>query len=206
MLFLSTAGSFDGRQDIYDDGDDLALPGRDAHSKCIEEILASRNPRRHFVCSAGWIMRRGPSKDKTFIQKWISEIGARSNQLAIEDSKPGSLAYTHELARNVTGLFGQEFRQVDNMACGRVRGQLEVAQDFMRLIGKAHSITPTPVSSALFAVGFLTSRPGSGRRIMKKLDRRRCNSCGTGMSRFASILAVIAMAKLNELHVVAGYE
>lgn len=206
MLCLSTAGIFDGRHDIYDDWDDLAQLSHNPRSKYMETILAARNPRRHLVCRAGWMMRQGQSKGKTFIQKLMSQIDAASIELTIEDNKPGRLAYTHDFARNETGLLDHEHRKPDNIACDGVTGRFGIAQEFMRLIGKDHSIALTPVSSALFAVGYLTACPASERQFMKTLDPLGCNSYRTGRFRLASILAVITMVILTTLHVVAGYE
>ena len=175
LLYISTAGIFDGKQDVYDDWDDPAPLGHYARSKYMGEIFVSRNLHRHLVCRAGWMMGGGPSKDKKFIQKLMSQVKAGSTQLNIVDDKLGTPTYTHDFARNVSLLLGHEYWGVYNMVCGGITGRFEVAQELIRLIGKDRSVTLTPVSSDFFAAEYFAARPASERLITKKLDLRGCN-------------------------------
>lgn len=120
-------------------------------------------------------MGGGPSKDKKFIQKLMSQVKAGSTQLNIVDGKLGTPTYTHNFARNVSLLLGHEYWGVYNMVCGGITGRFEVAQELIRLIGKDRSVTLTPVSSDLFAAEYFATRPASERLITRKLDPRGCN-------------------------------
>jgi len=65
LLYISTAGIFDGAKDSYDDWDEPNPLGQYARSKFMGERYVAQNCRQHLVCRAGWMMGGGPSKDKS---------------------------------------------------------------------------------------------------------------------------------------------
>ena len=69
LLYISTAGIFDGKKELYDDWDLPNPLGHYARSKYAGELYVKENVRKHLVCRAGWMMGSGPKKDKKFIQK-----------------------------------------------------------------------------------------------------------------------------------------
>jgi dTDP-4-dehydrorhamnose reductase len=175
LLYISTAGIFDGRQDCYDDWDDPAPLGHYARSKLLGERFVAQNIRRHLICRAGWMMGAGPSKDKKFIQKLMMQVKSGKTELHIVDDKLGTPTYTHDFARNVSLLLKHEYWGVYNMVCGGVTGRLEVAQELVRMVGKEHSVSIIPVSSEFFAKEYFATRPPSERLITRKLELRGCN-------------------------------
>lgn len=175
LLYISTAGIFDGAKEIYDDWDDPAPLGHYARSKFMGERFVTQNLRRFLVCRAGWMMGGGPFKDKKFIQKLMAQIKAGKIELHVVDDKLGTPTYTHDFARNVALLLEREYWGVYNMVCGGVTGRLEVAQELIRMLGKEGDIGVTPVSSDFFAKEYFAARPPSERLITKKLDLRGSN-------------------------------
>ena len=175
LLYISTAGIFDGAQDTYDDWADPAPLGHYARSKFMGERFVTQNARRYLVCRAGWMMGAGPSKDKKFIQKLMAQVKAGKTELHVVDDKLGTPTYTHDFARNVALLLEREYWGVYNVVCGGVTGRLEVAEELVRLIGKQAEIAVTPVSSDFFAQEYFALRPPSERLITKKLNLRDCN-------------------------------
>jgi len=73
-LYISTAGIFDGKKDLYDDWDMPNPLGVYARSKYMGERFVVENANRFLVCRAGWMMGAGPKKDKKFIQKLMKQI------------------------------------------------------------------------------------------------------------------------------------
>lgn len=176
LLYISTAGIFDGGKDIYDDWDEPNPLGHYARSKFMGECFVSQNVRRHLVCRAGWMMGGGPAKDKKFVQKLMAQIKAGKSQLMVVDDKLGTPTYTHDFARNVASLLEKEYWGVYNMVCGGFTGRLEVAQELVRLLGKDEIIKVTPVSSDFFAKEYFAARPQSERLFTKKLALRGLNN------------------------------
>ena len=65
LLYISTAGIFDGEKETYDDWDIPNPLGNYARSKYQGEIFVSKLCPKHLICRAGWMMGSGPNKDKS---------------------------------------------------------------------------------------------------------------------------------------------
>lgn len=175
LLYISTAGIFDGRQETYDDWDEPNPLGHYARSKFAGERFVVQNCRRYLVCRAGWMMGGGPKKDKKFIQKLMAQIKARKKQLFVVDDKLGTPTYTHDFARNVELLIKNEFWGIYNMVCGGVTSRLEIARYLVERVGLAQEITVKPVDSEYFRSEYFAPRPASERLISRKLTLRNLN-------------------------------
>ena len=175
LLYISTAGIFDGAKDTYDDWDLPNPLGHYARSKYAGELFVTQNCKRYLVCRAGWMMGAGPNKDKKFIQKIITQIKEGKEELFVVDDKLGTPTYTHDFARNVKLLIEKEYWGLYNMVCGGVTGRLEVAQELIKVIGLEQNIKVTPVSSDHFKETYFAARPASERLLDKKLDLRGAN-------------------------------
>lgn len=175
LLYISTAGIFDGEQDTYDDWDTPNPLGHYARSKYMGERYVSQNAKRHLVCRAGWMMGGGPAKDKKFIQKLMAQIKNGTRELHVVDDKLGTPTYTHDFARNVKELLERELWGVYNMVCGGVTGRLEVARELVQQLRLEERVQITPVKSTYFAKEYFAARPVSERLITKKLDLRQAN-------------------------------
>lgn len=175
LLYISTAGIFDGAKDTYDDWDWPNPLGHYARSKWMGERFVAENCQRHLVCRAGWMMGGGRPKDKKFINKLMQQIDAGATRLHIVDDKLGTPTYTHDFARNVMPLLERELWGIYNMVCQGVTGRLEVARELVRMLGRAHEIEIVPVSSDHFAREYFAARPASERLLTRKLDLRGLN-------------------------------
>lgn len=175
LLYISTAGIFDGSQDTYDDWDSPNPLGHYARSKYMAELFVTQNCRNHLVCRAGWMMGGGPKKDKKFIQKLMSQIKSGKKELFIVDDKLGTPTYTHDFARNVKVLVEQNLWGVYNMVCSGITGRLEVAQELLNVLDIEDKVNIIPVNSEYFSKEYFAPRPVSERLITKKLDLRQVN-------------------------------
>lgn len=170
LLYISTAGIFDGTKDTFDDWDAPNPLGHYARSKYMGELYVAQNCRRYLVCRAGWMMGGGPAKDKKFIQKLMAQLKDGKRELFVVDDKLGTPTYTHDFARNVMPLLDQEIWGVYNMVCGGITGRLEVARELIRLLELQSRVHIEPVRSSYFAKEYFAARPASERLITKKLD------------------------------------
>ena len=172
LLYISTAGIFDGAQDTYDDWDQPNPLGHYARSKYMGELYVSQNCRQHLVCRAGWMMGGGPAKDKKFVQKLMAQLKAGKRELFVVDDKLGTPTYTMDFARNVELLLERKLWGIYNLICAGVTSRLEVARELVSLLGLAEDVTVTPVGSDYFAAEYFAQRPASERLIPKKLELR----------------------------------
>lgn len=175
LLYISTAGIFDGAQETYDDWDQPNPLGHYARSKYEGEKFVAANCRRHLICRAGWMMGAGPTKDKKFIQKLMQQLKDGKTELYVVDDKLGTPTYTRDFARNVELLLGKEYWGIYNMICAGVTSRLEVAQYLISALGLNERVKITPVQSDYFAKEYFAARPASERLIAAKLDLRGIN-------------------------------
>jgi dTDP-4-dehydrorhamnose reductase len=175
MLYISTAGIFDGTKDTFDDWDQPNPIGHYARSKYAGEVFVEKNVRRHLICRAGWMMGSGPNKDKKFIQKIMQQLKDGKKELFVVNDKLGTPTYTHDFAHNVKLLLEKEFWGLYNMVCGGITGRLEVAQELVKVLGLEGEVKVTPVDSDYWKKIYFADRPPSERLIDKKLDLRGMN-------------------------------
>jgi dTDP-4-dehydrorhamnose reductase len=175
ILYISTAGIFDGGKDIYDDWDQPSPLGHYARSKYAGEVFVEKYSRRHLICRAGWMMGGGPNKDKKFIQKVMLQLKDGKDELFIVDDKLGTPTYTHDFASNVKLLLEKELWGLYNMVCAGVTGRYEVTQELVRVLGVEDKIKITPVQSDYWKDKYFADRPASERLINKKLELRGLN-------------------------------
>lgn len=175
LLYISTAGIFDGKQDSYDDWDLPNPLGVYARSKYMGERFVAENAKRFLVCRAGWMMGAGPKKDKKFIQKLVKQLKDGKQELFIVDDKDGTPTYTHDFARNVKALVENEYWGLYNMVCGGQTSRLEVAEELVRLLGMDKVVKITPVHSDYFKDVYYAERPPSERLVNRKLNLRELN-------------------------------
>ena len=170
LLYISTAGIFDGEKNLYDDWDTPCPLGHYARSKYAGEVFVQQNAHIHLICRAGWMMGGGPKKDKKFIQKLMKQIKKGKKKLYIVDDKDGTPTYTHDFASNVRLLIEHELWGLYNMVCGGLTSRWEVAKELIEILGKQNEIEILPVKSDFFKKEYFAVRPASERLINRKLE------------------------------------
>ena len=175
LLYISTAGIFDGKKNCYDDWDTPNPLGVYARSKYMGERFVVENAKRYLVCRAGWMMGSGPKKDKKFIQKLMKQLKDGKKELFIVDDKDGTPTYTHDFAKTVKELLKKEYWGLYNCVCGGQTSRLEVAQKLLKILGKEQEIKINIVTSEYFKEEYFAERPASERLVTKKLDLRGIN-------------------------------
>lgn len=175
LLYISTAGIFDGDQELYDDWDQPNPLGHYARSKYMGERFVVENCRKHIVCRAGWMMGAGPEKDKKFVQKIMQQLKEGKKELFIVNDKLGTPTYTNDFANNAKLLIQQEKWGVYNMVCGGETSRLEVATELISILKKNDEVKITVVDSDYFKSTYFAARPASERLVNKKLDLRGLN-------------------------------
>jgi dTDP-4-dehydrorhamnose reductase len=175
ILYISTAGIFDGKKNVYDDWDQPNPLGHYARSKYAGEVFVQNNSRRHIICRAGWMMGGGPKKDKKFIQKIMAQLKHGKKELFIVNDKLGTPTYTHDFAQNVKLLLEKELWGLYNMVCSGVTGRYEVTQELVKVLGMMDNIKITPVQSDHWEKEYFAERPSSERLMNRKLELRSLN-------------------------------
>ena len=170
LIYISTAGIFDGKKDVYDESDKPNPLGHYGRSKYLGEVFVQNNSNDYIICRAGWMMGAGAKKDKKFIQKIIRQIVDGSNTLYIVNDKLGTPTYTHDFASNVKLLIEKEQRGLFNMVCGGLTGRLEVSKELIKLMNLNDTVKVEEVTSEYFAKEYFADRPACERLVNKRLD------------------------------------
>ena len=172
LLYISTAGIFDGHRDVYDDWDEPNPLGVYARAKWAGEEFVRHGVRKHLVCRAGWMMGGGPRKDKKFIQKLMQQLRDGATELQVVDDKLGTPTYTRDFAHNVRVLLDSECWGLYNMVCQGMTSRLEVAQGLVDELGLTDDVAVNPVGSEHFATTYFAPRPDCERLLNRKLALR----------------------------------
>jgi dTDP-4-dehydrorhamnose reductase len=175
LLYISTAGIFDGKQELYDDWDMPNPLGVYARSKYMGERYVVENAKRFLVCRAGWMMGSGSKKDKKFIQKLMKQLKEGKKELFIVNDKDGTPTYTQDFAKTVKELIKKEYWGLYNCVCAGQTSRLEVAEELLKILGKDKEVNITIVTSEYFKDVYFAQRPASERLVTKKLELRGVN-------------------------------
>jgi len=183
LLYISTAGIFDGKQVSYDDWATPNPLGVYARSKYEGERFVMQHATFPLVVRAGWMMGGGPEKDKKFIQKIMIQLKSGAKELFVVDDKDGTPTYTHDFARTVKGLLRKEYWGLYNCVCSGQTSRLEVAEELLKIIPSTSSVTGSPtvgvkitaVGSEHFEKEYFAERPSCERLINRKLELRGMN-------------------------------
>ena len=81
VVYISTAGIFDGKKEFYDDFDIPNPINVYGKSKYHGEVITPKLAEKHFVFRAGWMMGGGPRKDKKFINKIFKQLQSGKKEL-----------------------------------------------------------------------------------------------------------------------------
>lgn len=175
LLYISTAGIFDGRKETYNDWDIPNPSGHYARSKYMGERFVLDNKSDALVCRAGWMMGGGPGKDKKFVGRIMDQLRSGRRKLNVVNDKAGTPTYTVDFADNVKSLIEKEVYGLFNMACSGETTRVEVAAAMLRLLGLQDRVELSEVSSGFFEQIYFAPRPDSERLINAKLEQRGLN-------------------------------
>jgi dTDP-4-dehydrorhamnose reductase len=175
LVYISTAGIFDGKKEHYDDWDQPNPLGVYARAKYMGEIVVQSRVPRHYIFRAGWMMGGGPSKDKKFINKLMKQLAKRVDELHIVNDRLGTPTYTVDFARNLAAMIKTPYYGLYNMVCGGETGRLEVAEELVRLLRLDDKVRIIPVPSDHFAKEYFAPRPPCESLVNYKLGLRGMN-------------------------------
>lgn len=175
IMYISTAGIFDGKKAVYDESDKPNPIGHYGKSKYFGEKHIIVNSKDYLICRAGWMMGGGPKKDKKFIQKIMKQIQSGKKELHIVNDKLGTPTYTHDFAANVKLLIEEGERGLFNMVCGGLTSRFEVATELVKILGLKDEIKIKEVDSNYFSKEYFAVRPACERLINKRLDDLELN-------------------------------
>lgn len=175
MVYIGTAGIFDGKMKEYNDFDQPNPLSYYAKAKYHGEIFIQQYLSKYYIFRAGWMMGGGISKDKKFINKIYKKIKKGLPELHVVDDKLGNPTYTANFADSILKVLSTGYYGLYNQVCGGNGSRFDVAVEFIRLLGLSDKITITNVTSDYFNKEYFAPRPYSERLVNFKLTARKIN-------------------------------
>ena len=175
VLYISTAGIFNGNKDYYDESDLPDPLGHYAKSKFLGEQHVSQFARDYLICRAGWMMGGGEGKDKKFVQKIISQIKSGVKTLNVVNDKFGTPTYTIDFAENVKKLIAADQRKLFNMVCEGFTSREDVLREILMIAGLDNEISVNVVNSDFFSREYFAERPLCERLVNRRLNDANLN-------------------------------
>lgn len=175
LVYISTAGVFDGEKDEYTDFDIPNPINVYGKSKYHGELFVQENLKNYYIFRAGWMMGGGPKKDKKFINKIYKQIKNGSKELFIVDDKLGTPTYTIDFANSIFSMIDAGNFGLYNNVCDGNCSRFEVAQEFIKLLDLSSQIKLHKVSSDYFQEEYFVKRPKSERLLNIELKKKNIN-------------------------------
>ncbi len=173
LVYISTAGVFDGKKEVYNEDDTPNPINVYGKTKLYAEIAVENLLERYFIVRAGWMVGGG-KKDKKFVSYIVSQARAGNRIFNIVDDKFGVPTYTEDFSKNLNVLINTDFYGLYHMACSGNASRLEIAEHVLNKLGvKGYKINP--VSSEFFKEDFPVQRATSEIMVNCNLSKRDIN-------------------------------
>ena len=170
LLYISTAGIFDGNQDTYNDWDKpnpISIYGK---SKFYSEENIISQSKKFLILRAGWMMGGGIQKDKKFVNKIINQLLNGKKEIFIVNDKMGTPTYTLDFAKNAKLLLENNKLGLFNLVCSGNTSRYEVAKEILKILNLETKIKINKVNSSYFKKEYFALRPKSENLINLKLQ------------------------------------
>ena len=160
MVYISTAGVFDGKKDHpYTEFDEPCPINVYGSSKLAGERYVAELVDEYFVIRAGWMIGGG-RKDKKFVRKILDQIRSGATKIYAVTDRYGTPTYAPAFSivvRNLitTGLFGTY-----HVACKGQGNRFDVAKEILMITNRT-DIDLIPVTSEYFRTSYPAPRPRS---------------------------------------------
>ena len=177
MVYISTAGVFDGAKDgpyhEWDAANPLNVYGR---TKYEGELLVERFVSRHYIVRAGWMVGGGNAVDHKFVARILQQVREGRKTLHAVSDKRGTPTYVPDFARCLLGLVATESYGRYHMVCEGEGSRFDVASEILAVLGRQDEIELVEVASDFFAAEYPSVRPRSEIMVNLHLNMQGLNT------------------------------
>jgi len=147
LLYISTAGVFDGKKETpYNEFDTPNPINHYGKSKLQGEHMIRNLLNRYFIIRAGWMVG-GWEIDKKFVYKIIRQIQEGSRELRVVSDKLGSPTFTKDFADNLKNIINTNRYGLYHMTNKGYCSRYEMALKIVEYMGKKDEVTIHSISS-----------------------------------------------------------
>jgi dTDP-4-dehydrorhamnose reductase len=172
-VYISTAGIFGGKKDVYTEDDTPNPTSVYGKTKFSGEQCVLNNNDQAYVFRAGWMMG-GKHKDKKFVGKILKQIDEGVDVIYAVSDKHGTPTYTLDFAECMYNCIVNKLPYgLYNMVCdGRV-SRLDVAREIVHQLKL--DIPVKEVQSNYFIERYPAPRPACEALVNKRLEHQNQN-------------------------------
>lgn len=175
LVYISTAGVFDGEKDGAYTEFDRAIPiNIYGSSKLAGEDYVRTFLRRFYIIRAGWMVGGG-DKDHKFVAKILQQLNGGANTLYVVTDKLGTPTYAPDFARCLTELIKTGSYGLYHMACLGRGTRYDVARKILEVLGRT-DVKLVEVGSDYFRESYPAPRPRSEMMRNMMLDLQGLNT------------------------------
>jgi dTDP-4-dehydrorhamnose reductase len=160
LIYISTAGIFDGTKKSFTEKDVPNPLSQYAKAKYAGELAAVSTP-KSTILRAGWMIGGGPKKDKKFINKIIKQVKAGKKELDVVEDKLGTPTYTYDLAKIIRFVLEKKLYGIYHSACNGGCSRMDVAKQIVSGLELDKMIKLRIVGSDYFSKDYFAPRPPS---------------------------------------------
>jgi dTDP-4-dehydrorhamnose reductase len=167
MVFISTAGVFDGEKDgAYTEFDQPNPLNTYGASKFEAEKIVSSLLDRWYIIRAGWMVGGGQGKDHKFVSRILEQVRDGATTIYAVGDKYGTPTYTYDFGRCLLDLLDSDLYGLYHMACEGDGNRYDIASFILGQLGR-NDIELVEVESDFFKEEFPSVRPRS--EIMRNM-------------------------------------
>ena len=171
MVYVSSAGVFDGSKAVCDDDDRPNPLNHYGRSKYLGELFVQQYLTKYFILRGGWMMGGG-AKDRKFVSRIMQQIRAGRSELFAVGDLFGSPTYTYNFATNVAALLTTTSYGTYNLGGRGGASRYDIAKEILIILGLERRVTLHKVTREHFAKEFFAPRPISERLANRKLTAK----------------------------------
>ncbi len=172
LVYISTAGVFDGEKTSYTEYDlphPIIVYGQ---SKYNGEVIIKEMLNKYYIVRAGWMVG-GVEKDKKFIAKIVDQINTGKKTIYAVTDKWGTPTYTKYFAENLEKLIQTKLYNTYHMVCEGSATRYDIAREILKITGKHKKIKLIKVTSEYFKKEYWVKRPKS--EVLQNLNLKYIN-------------------------------
>jgi dTDP-4-dehydrorhamnose reductase len=167
MVFISTAGVFDGEKDgAYTEFDQPNPLNTYGATKYEAEKIVSSLLDRWYIIRAGWMVGGGQGKDHKFVSRILEQVREGQTTIYAVGDKYGTPTYTYDFGRCLLDLLDSDLYGLYHMACEGDGNRYDIAEFILGQLGRP-DIELVEVGSEFFQDEFPSVRPRS--EIMRNM-------------------------------------
>ena len=145
LVYISTAGVFDGKKETSYTEDDIPNPQNYyGTSKFLGELSVRGILDDYIIARVCWMFGGGPSKDQKFVAKIIEQLG--NSEIKVVTDQIGSPTFGKDVINGIKILLNEDAKGIFNLANEGVISRFDLAQEIVKILGRKNKIIPIKMS------------------------------------------------------------